>query len=59
MSYSIFKITANLAELSHVFFCFFTVSSLQVSQQGTKTQGITTEEEKRRTEAKERDTRTS
>ena len=36
---------------------FLADSSLQASQQGTKTQGVTKEEEKRRTEAKESDNR--
>ena len=34
---------------------FFNDSSLQASQQGTKMQGVTKEEEKRRIEAKESD----
>ena len=38
---------------------FFTDSSLQASQQGTKTQGVTEEEEKRRIETKESDTSTT
>ena len=38
---------------------FFTDSSLQASQQGTKTQGVTKEEEKRRVESKESDTSTT
>ena len=38
---------------------FFTDSSLQASQQDTKTQGVTKEEEKRRIEAKESDTSTT
>ena len=38
---------------------FFTDSSLQASQQGTKTQGVTKEEEKRRIETKESDTSTT
>ena len=39
--------------------CFFTDSSLQASQQGTKKQEVTKEEEKRRIEAKESDTSTT
>ena len=38
---------------------FFTDSSLQASQQGTKTQGVTKKEEKRRIKAKESDTSTT
>ena len=38
---------------------FFTDSSLQASQQGTKTQGVTKKEEKRRIETKESDTSTT
>ena len=38
---------------------FFTDSSLQASQYGTKTQGVNKEEEKRRIEAKESDTSTT
>ena len=38
---------------------FFTDSSLQASQQGTNTQGVTKEEEKRIIEAKESDTSTT
>ena len=38
---------------------FFTDTSLQASQQGTKTQGVTKEEGKRREEAKESDTSTT
>ena len=41
------------------FTVFFTDSSLQASQLGTKTQGVTKEEEKRRIEAKESDTSTT
>ena len=40
-------------------FFFFTDSSLQASQQGTKRQGVTKEEGKRRIEAKESDTSTT
>ena len=40
-------------------FFFFTDSSLQASQQGTKMQGVTKKEEKRRIEAKESDTSTT
>ena len=36
-----------------LFIYFFTDSSLQVSQQGPKTQGVTKEEEKRRIEVEE------
>ena len=38
---------------------FFTDSSLQASQHGTKKQGVTKKEEKRRVEAKESDTSTT
>ena len=38
---------------------FFTDSSLQASQPGTKTQGVTKKEENRRIEAKESDTSTT
>ena len=43
----------------HIITSFFTDSSLQASQQGTKTQGATKAEEQRRIEAKESDTSTT
>ena len=44
--------------LIYIFICFID-SSLQASQQGSKTEGITKKEEKRRTEAKESDISTT
>ena len=40
-------------------FILFTDRSLQASEQGTKTEGVTKKEEKRRIEAKESDTSTT
>ena len=45
-----------ISALTKFYELFFTDSSLQGSQHGNKTQGITKEEEKRRIKAKESDT---